>query len=360
MASIINHITEGSRISYLSLKNRIFPKKYHGTAEDICKQIVKDCWNGRYFQTSTENFRQFWTRDFFWVTKSLLQLGYKEEVQKTLRYAINHFRVANKITTTLTPRGNAYDFPTYAVDSLPCLIHSMKLAKFNYYDYHEFLNKEIKKFAEKVIDPKTGLVKPKEHFSSLKDFAVRNSSCYDNCMVALLAKDLKVMKLDNPFLRYDYPQLIKENFWNGKYFYDDMNKENYVAGDANLFPFVLGIIHDDEMMKSAAKAITDAKLDQPFPLKYTQSREKINFIWRELLLKDYESNSIWLHMGPLYIKLIERLDKNKAAEMKEGYKNLIEKHKNFLEVLTADGQPYQTTFYYRDSGMLWAANYLTL
>jgi len=360
MASIINHLTEGTRISYLGLKNRLFPKKYTGTAEDICKQIVRDCWNGRYFQTSTGNFRQFWTRDFFWVAKSLLQLGYKEEVQKTLRYAMNRFRTANKITTTLTPRGKAYDFPTYAVDSLPCLIHSLKLAKFNYYDYHEFLNKEIRKFVEKVIDPKTGLVKPKEHFSSLKDFAVRNSSCYDNCMVALLAKDLPGMKLENPFQKHDYPKLIKEHFWNGRYFFDDMSKENYVAGDANLFPFILGIITDQEMMRSAAKAIAEAKLDQPLPLKYTQSRAKINFIWRELLLKDYESNSIWMHMGPLYIKFVECLDKSRAAEMKDGYRKLIEKHKNFLEVLTADGQPYQTAFYYRDSGMLWAANYLTL
>ena len=42
------------------------------------------------------------------------------------------------------------------------------------------------------------------------------------------------------------------------------------------------------------------------------------------------------------------------------YKNLIEKHGNFLEVFDANGKPFSTPFYYCDSGMLWAANYLVL
>ena len=360
MASVLNYITEGSRIFLTSWKARLFPKKYSGKAKKICQKIVDDCWNGRYFQTSTGNFSQFWTRDFFWVTKSLLDLGYEKEVQKTLRYAMNRFRKANKITTTLTPRGKAYDFPTYSVDSLPNIIHSMKLAKFNYYDYKDFLNKEIRKFYDKVINKKTGLVKEKEHFSSMKDFAIRKSSCYDNCMVALLAKDLKSMKLVNPFKKFNYSLLIKDNFWSGEYFFDDLNKLNYVAGDANLFPFILGIITDKEMMKKSMDAIAREELDQPFPLKYTASRERVEFIWEEFFLRDYESNAIWMHMGPLYVKFLQHFDSVKADEMKERYTKLIEKHKNYLEVFTKDGKPFKTLFYYCDSGMIWAANYLTL
>lgn len=360
MALALTYITEGPRIFFTSWKNRILPKRYPGTAEDICRQIVVDCWNGRFFQTSTTNFPQFWTRDFGWCTQSLLKIGYDKEVQQTLRYAINRFKQARKVTATITPRGKPFDFPTYAVDSLPWLIHSMKLAKFPYYDHKDFLNKEIKKFFYLVVDKKTGLVQKQKHFSSMKDFSIRNSSCYDNTMIALLAKHLATMKLFNPFKPYDYPKLLTEYFWNGSYFYDDLNKKNYVAADANLFPFILGIINNKEMMTSAMESIREVKLDIPFPLKYTAARAPVSFIPQEFLMYNYESNAIWMHMGPLYIKLMQKFDPSYGERLKQHLTSLIEHHQNFLEVFDPDGRPYSNPFYYCSSGMLWAANYLNL
>src|SRR3989344_7065103 len=276
MPPVLQYFTEGPRIFLNSWKNRVLTKKYHGDAEEICEQIVNDCWNGRYLQTSTGNFSQFWSRDFGWCTRSLLDLQHKDQVHHTLRYALNRFKQHKKITTTITPRGMPFDFPTYAVDSLPCLIHSIKASKFPHHSFKDFLNKEIQKFYHQVINQHTGLIKPEVHFSSIKDFAVRKSSCYDNCMVALLAKDLKDLKLDNPFAKFSYPEQIKRHFWNGEYFYDDLRQQKYVAGDANLFPFALGIITDKEMLRSALEKIHEAGLDQPFPLKYSSGREEIN------------------------------------------------------------------------------------
>lgn len=361
MASFLDYLREGPRILFSSWKQRMFPRKYSGSAQQICQQIVEECWNGRYFQTSTGNFRQFWTRDFGWCTQSLLKLGYEKEVQQTLRYALHRFKKANQITTTLTPGGKPYDFPNYAVDSLPWLIHSLRISKFPYYDHKDFLNKEIQKFFEKVINTQTGLVKPEESFSSIKDFAVRKSSCYDNCLVALLAKDLKSMKgLINLFKDFDYPSLIKRHFWQGNYFYDDLSHQKYVAGDANLFPFLLGIIKNEEMLTLALHQIQKAGLDQPFPLKHTASREGIKFIPQEILFRNYESHSLWTHMGLLFVRLTEQIDKEKAKEYKQKYTEWIEKHGNYLEVFTLAGQPFRTPFYHCDSGMLWAANYLML
>jgi hypothetical protein len=359
MTAISIYLSEGVRIMFKSWKHRLFPKKYEGNAEKICRAVIKDCWNGRYFQASTTNFSQFWTRDFGFCTKSLLKLGYREEVQQTLRYAINRFQKAKKITATITPRGRAYDMPTMAVDSLPWLIHSINIAKFSYHAHKNFLNKEIHRFFEKVIDPKTGLVRS-THFSSMKDFSVRKSACYDNCMVALLAKDLKMLKLHNPFSTYAYPQLIKKYFWQGNYFFDDMERKEYVAGDANIFPFVFGLIADKDMMNKAVHALQDAKLDQPFPLKYTQSRKPVNWVWQEIFMRNYESDALWMHMGPLYVKFLQQVDREKATETKQKYTELIEKHKNFLEVFTSAGKPYGNFWFYCDEGMLWACNYLTL
>ena len=360
MVVLLDYLTEGPRIFLSSLKNRFFQAKYNGNATEICKKITKECWNGRYFQTSTRNFAQFWTRDFGWCTSSLLKLKYHNEVHHTIRYALNRFKEANKITTTITPRGRVMNFPTQAVDSLPWFIHSMKISKFPYYAHKTFLNKEINKFFKTFINPHTGLVKPDEHFSSMKDFAIRKSSCYDNCMVGMLAKDLRDMKLDNPFNKFNYSELVKRHFWNGEYFYDDLQKRDYVAGDANIFPFLFGLIDDRKMLKSAMQAIESNGLNDPIPLKYTSSREHVSFIWQESLMRNYESDAIWLHMGPLYVKLLQQVDKNKAIELKQKYTDLIQKHRNFPEVLTSSGKPFQSIYYYCDFGMLWAANYLTL
>ncbi len=360
MAIGVHYLTEGSRIFLSSWKTRLFPKKYGGTAKEVCQQVIKDCWNGHYFQTSTTNFRQFWTRDFGWCTQSLLQLGYKEEVEKTLRYALHRFRQQNAVTTAITPDGKPFDFPKPAVDSLPWLIHSMRLAKFEIYPHKAFLQQQVNQFFKAFINEHTGLVRPELHVSSIKDFAIRKSSCYDNTMVALLAADLKKLGLENPLQSYDYPSLLKRHLWSGEFFYDDLTKKNYVSGDANLFPFVLGVIKDKEMMQSALRRLHAEGLDEPFPLKYTSGRKGIQFIGEELFMFNYESNAIWMHMGPLYVKLLQQVDKERATRYKEKYLQLIEKHGNFLEVFDASGKPFSTPFYHCDYGMLWAANWLTL
>lgn len=360
MASPIDYITKGTQILLSSLKNRYYHKKYSGRAEEICRTIVKDCWNGTYFQTSATNFKEFWARDFGWCVQSLLKIGYKSEVHLTLRYALNRYKKYKKITTTINKGGKPYDIFIPAVDSLPWLIHSIHVSRFPYHSFRNFLNKEIEKFVEQFLDQKTGLVKRNIHASSIKDFSIRESSCYDNCMVGLLAKDLREMKLNNPLSKFNYPQLIKENFWNGLYFYDDLKKKDYVAGDANIFPFILGLCRDTEMLESALQTVQSEGLDQPLPLKYTSSREGIRFGWQEFFFKNYESNSIWMHMGPLFIKLLREINTEKADEYKEKYREVIEQYSGYPEVLSSDGKPYSSLAYYTDFSMLWACNYLTL
>ncbi len=356
---MLHHATEGARIFLNSCTSRVLPKKYPGNAEDICRAVIKDCWNGRFFQVSTGNFPQFWTRDFGWCALSLVKLGYQKEVHQSLRYALNRFSEHGKITTAITPRGKPFDYPVFAVDSLPWLLHSIVASKFPYYSYRHFLDRELQRFAKKVLDnDSSGLVK-QAHFSSMKDLAVRRSSCYDNCMVALLAKELAGIKeLKNPLKEHNYPALIKQQFWNGNYFYDDITQKPYVAGDANLFPFALGIIKDEEMLRVTLNSIREAGLDSPFPLKYTAQRKDAAFLRREILSRNYEGNAIWTHMGPLYIKLVKQIEPELGKQYAEKYAQLIEKHGNYLEVFSPDGKPYRSPFYYCDRGMLWACNYL--
>ena len=163
-------------------------KKYNGNAEEICKQVVKECWNGKYFQASNGHFKDFWMRDFGFCVGSLLKLGYKKEVEVTLQYALDIFSRSDRITTTISPKGVPCDFPYYAPDSLGYLIRSLRISKsFDLIKkYKKFLNNEIKKYYELVLDSKTGLVRKDRTYSSMKDFSIRKSSCYDNCVSAMI------------------------------------------------------------------------------------------------------------------------------------------------------------------------------
>jgi hypothetical protein len=360
------YIQAGKRMFLRSLRARLHGvKRYKGTADGICRNIIKDCFNGKYFQVSNGHFHEFYTRDFGWCVDSLLKLGYRKKVLKTLSYALDRFSRHNRITTSISTSGKPFDFPFYAPDSLAFLIRSLSRAKAHplVKKHRDFLNREIMKYYGKVIDKKTGLVRKDMHFSSMKDHSLRISSCYDNVMSAMLAKELDAFKiLKNPLKKYNFRKIIMENFWNGRYFVEDLSGSRAVTGDSNVFPFWTGVFESKEMLKKAVSSIQRAGLDRPFPLKYTKASKlgKQKFIALEFFAKNYEGNTVWMHMGPLYVSLVKKIDRKQFKKHCIQYRKLIEKHGNYLELFTPEGNPYKTPFYYSDESMLWAANFLTL
>jgi hypothetical protein len=142
----ITHALEGLRVFRRSLRVKYKGiKHYRGNAEQICRQIVRDCWNGSYFQISTGHFCEFYIRDFGWCIDSLIKLGYKKEAKKTLEYALKKYSENRGITTTITPSGKCVDVFAYSPDSLAFLIRSMNAAKADHLfeKYRDFLNSEI-------------------------------------------------------------------------------------------------------------------------------------------------------------------------------------------------------------------------
>ncbi len=338
-------------------------KQYPGNAKEICRQIIEDCWNGRYFQASTGHFCEFWSRDFSWCCGPLLRLGYKEEVRKTLEYVLERYSRYGKVTTTISPGGRPFDFPNFSPDSLASLMLCLNQAKSKALisEYKDFLNRKISEYEEKVFDRETGLVRKGIPFSSVKDHAKRSSSCYNNVMLAMLAREIKKASLDNPLRGFNFKKNIKKEFWNGEYFYEDMQKLPVVTGDSNVFPFWTGIFDEKKMMRSAFRSIEEAGLDKPFPLKYSARRfEGQRMLFYDVLAKDYERTTIWAHIGMIYVGLLRGVDKQRYNRYREDYRTQVEKHKTFLEVYDPAGKPYKSLFYTTDEGMLWSSMLLEM
>jgi hypothetical protein len=227
--------------------------------------------------------------------------------------------------------------------------------------YKNFLNREIQRYYDLVVDKKTGLVRKNKSFSSMKDYSIRMGSCYDNVMTAMLANDLTGLGLGNPFKKWDYKGLLLKNFWVGKYFLDDLSGSKTICGDANTLPFWSGTITDKAVLKKAISSVRKEGLDKPFPLKYTRQRFKEQkMISQEWTVGDYERDSIWPHAGFMFIKMVAQVDKKLAQKYLDEYEKQIVLHRNFLEVYDKNGRPFKNFFFHADESMLWAANYVYL
>jgi hypothetical protein len=335
-------------------------KRHEGDAAEICRQIVDRCWNPEreYFQVSNGNYPEFYCRDFGIATGALLGLGHGEKVRKTLEYAMGAFSRHGKIMQVISPHGRPFEFPDYSCDALPFLLRSINLSGATELisKYREFLNYETSRYYEKVFDEKTGLVKKEPSISGMKDFALRISPCYHNCMLAMLAEELKKAKLDNPFKGHDFKRLIKENFWKKTHFIDDLSGHDFVTGDANVFPFWCGIFSEKSMLRSAVAKLRENDLDYPFPLKYHGKRVKEHdMIWQEFFVRNWEKDSIWLNLGMCYLEVAKNADRKLFEFYLDKYRGIVEMHGNFLELFEPNGRPFRTAFFCADDGMLWSA-----
>ncbi len=157
-------------------------KRYQGGAVEICQQIVKDRWNGTYFEGGETIFcNQFWIRDFSLYIKDIIGLGHIDKVRKNLDWALSVYESNGKIGTTILGGNTVFDFWHYSADSLPFLLYSIKESQ-NYHlveRHKHFLNVEIKKYFSKIFDPESNLTR-KEVFSIPKDVIITSFALGSN------------------------------------------------------------------------------------------------------------------------------------------------------------------------------------
>jgi hypothetical protein len=228
--------------------------------------------------------------------------------------------------------------------------------------YKGYFDRQTKIYYDTVFDEKTGLVKKYKIFSEMRDSIISNSSCYNNCMLALLSDELTKLNLANPFAGLNIKETIIKQFWTGDYFLSDLFGLSYVAGDAQVFPFWCGVTDDENMLNKAIISISKAGLDRPLPLKYVSKDIKNRVIFpNSLVLNDYQGDSIWMNIGLCYLDVLEKFDKKEILQnWLAVYKWHIEENKTFLELFKSDGGLYKKYYYVADEGMLWASKYLYL
>lgn len=342
----LTHITQGLHYLWASLKQRFSNARYPGSARDICRMILERNWNGTYFTTSTHHYQEFWARDFGLVVDALLALGYQERVRKTLSYALKKYQQAGTIRTTISRTGTPFSFPnTYSPDSTALFLYSLMRAQVH---DTQFTQQIIDEYARTVLD-EHGRVKP-GHFSSMRDHAKHESSCYNHCMSILIARIAEKQKLTFPFSEQQLIKILDE-YWTGTHYKDDRTT-NEPTGDANTFPYWLGVGKDFD---KTLNALREHQLLDPFPLKYTSKKQPM--ILPEIFVKGWQQNTIWPMMGLLFLQILEKHDKKLGQHYRNQYKHLIEQHGTLYEVYR-DKKPYQNLFYHADEGMIWAANFL--
>lgn len=359
-------IEDGLKLFFRSKKKQFFgAKKYKGNSKQICEQIIKDCYDkkNKYFRVSPNNFNQFYIRDFGMICESLINLGYKKEVINTINYAMKIYVKYNKITTQINTRGKPLDFPCYTPESASYMLNSIILTKDQNLinKYKKFFEKQAKIIYEEHIDKETGLLRKNKIFSSMKDMAKQQSSCYVNCFLGLFANNLKKIGIKSPLQKYDYKEIIIKHFWKKNYFVDDLSGKNIISGDANVFPFWTGIVKDKKMFKKAMNKMKQRKLDEPFALKYNNKEDKMEWSSLNLINKNYEHGTIWLHLAMCYLKVLKIFDEE--VELKKQlrkHKELTEKQGSFYEVYNEKGKPFRSIVFEHDEAMIWCAQHLEL
>ena len=356
-------LEEGARIYWCGIQRKAKGwKRYSGDYRAICSQIVKECWNGQYFQTSAGHFRQFYARDFGWCIAGLLKQKYHEKCNTTMRFALQRYASYGRITTCITPGGQPFDFPNvYSPDSVAYFFRSLLLLnnKELIEQYHSFLQREVDRFFATAVDPKTGLAQRKIHFSGMKDYAVRDASCYDSTAIGLMQAVLKkLMMFENPLKHYNMKKALLDRYWTGSYFRDDLSGSDFVSGDANVYPFLFGILEDTTKLKSAIARMHEVGLATPFPLRYEPAGALTNHLWHEWLVPHWQRSCHWSSIGLDYISLLGKISKKQQTQALYRYRDLVEKHDTLFECYRSDGTPYSSAWYHADEAMLWAVKLL--
>jgi hypothetical protein len=371
-------------------------RRYAGSAEDILRAGLEDCWSGEYLTASPGHYRQFWTRDTGFAAPALVRLGepWAERLLSSLAWAMAIWRRrGSHVTTTINPLLRwPVDIFDYGVDSLPLLLASLRslaegggtaaagataLAR----EHRAWIAAEVEHFVAHVVDPETGLVRSDRHFSAHRDTFANGSTAYANVMVALLgrtvaetgwgpdllsrhfadgsggARSRGVSDRPGGTAAPDWGLLLRRHFWLGDRFRDQLGSDA-TSGEANVWPFFAGLVGDREMQARALATLRRDGYTAPFPLRFQASHSPAGMLLvYRVYSPDYQTTTSWTSLGSIYLSLLSEVDATAAVVELDRMRALVERHGTFWEVLDARGEPWRSRsrLSVSDVSMLWGA-----
>lgn len=351
------------RAEYRQLSNRYFKKLpyFEGDATAVCKQTLEALWEGDFYRTSLGHFDFFWMRDFGTVCQSLVRLGETEKVHHTLRWALNHYRKSGHVTLCIDKAGHCFNAPGKSIDAFPWLLHSLEVSDYPLNKAETaFLNRILRRYRKRWLDA-DGHILAHIKFAEMRDAVIYDRSAYAVALVARLAVCAKKMNLQWSLDVTQYRELLTRHYWNGHYFNADFGNTAFSA-ECALFPFFLGIVTDESMVNQTFKYIERQRLNQPYPLIYTNTPEKFKYHWWMTApwMPNYEGATIWSWHGEYYLHLLKKYKHPDYKREYDKFSEMIELHGMFPEMLNLDGSWYDAPIYRSDPGMVWVALYLEL
>ena len=360
----VGNILGTLRAEYRQISNRYFGKieRFDGDARAICRQVVNRLWEGDFYRTSLGHFDFFWMRDFGTACHPLVNAGHADKVHSTLRWALLKYRRAGTVSTCIDQSGNCFEAPSRAIDSLPWLLHSIVVSRYELNDSERvFLERMLRRYVRRYLDKRTGELKPRK-FAEMRDAVVYDRSAYAVTLVARMARCVEHLGLGGfPFRVEQYRAELVETYWNGKYFDADRQTDAFSA-ECALMPFFMGIVDDKNMADKTLDYIHDHKLNKPYPMLYTDQPQAFHYHWwmKKPFMPGYEGKTIWSWHGVFYLHLLRRYDRPEYKHQYESFSRMIERHGTWPEMLAEDGSWYYAPVYSGDPGMVWAALFLEL
>jgi hypothetical protein len=367
LGAAVDMTVEGGRILSSGLGRKLLGHRtYEGGAKEICREIVARCFHPqkRYFRTSLTTYQSFWARDFGRCVPALIDLGYREEVLSSYRWALEIYERQQRFALVITPGGTLFDFPYYAPDGFAFFLSGLThLNAPQLIETHRaFLEQELMRFTNLVVDKDTGLVRDDRFFSEAQDFTKRRSSCYSNAMCHVVKQAAHALDLENSLWRFDYEALIRKHFFAGDHFFDDMTRLSHVSGDACVTPFYVNAVENPERIFPIVLSRMDEEgLTHPFLARYGNTAKKNRPMIRLERFNQWQRDTVWSCLGLQLLEVLQRLAPDRYLTELAKYEALVERLRCFPEVLSSDsGTLFKGPFYMSDDSMLWAADLLRM
>lgn len=307
---------------------------------EIAKEALKTN-AGKVLRAGSGHFRYLWVSDFAKALRGaekVLSPSYlRGQIEHMIRCSASRGDVPSCFSSY---RG--FDMPYARADSLPLLIYSV-------WEYCRWVGD--KRLCQENSGILTRLINDYER-SHLKeglldgsltgdwmDTILRPSSTYNNVCVLKMLLSARELGLRTLTLPEEFSQRLLSERWRVDHFTDYAGTEE-PSVDAAVFSLYFDLL-DVKTRGAMTLFIEKSGLTQPYPIRVSLRDHDAGLMPLLTKLTPRYHSSIWLHLGLMYLNALKRAGRD-ITVYKSRVDALIMRHRQILEVLDRDGEPYQT------------------